>query len=220
MDVLDYKKLLDITAFAHKDLFVIKQYCWEPLQNLQSYLTQYSLGNIESEIPPNCFIENRNLVSIGKNCKIEPFSYIKGPCIIGDNCEIRHSCYIRENVVVGNGVVIGHSTEIKNSILLNNAKAAHFAYIGDSILGNNVNIGAGVKCANFKLKRSSIVLYIDGKAIDTGLMKLGSIIGDNSQIGCNSVANPGTIIGKNCICYPNIVIKGFISENSYVKTSV
>ena len=90
-------------------------------------------------------------------------------------------------------------SEIKNSILLNNAKAAHFAYIGDSILGNNVNIGAGVKCANFKLKRSSIVLYIDGKAIDTGLMKLGSIIGDNSQIGCNSVANPGTIIGKNCI---------------------
>ena len=157
------------------------------------------------------------MISIGQGSVIEPGAYIQGPCVIGKNCIVRHGAYIRGNVLTGDDCLIGHDTEVKQAILFNKARPAHFAYIGDSILGNGVNLGAGVKCANFKLDHSSIQLNISGKLVATGMRKLGALIGDGSQIGCNSVTNPGTLIGQEVRCYPCLTLQGFIPSRSLIK---
>ncbi len=210
-------RYFELKEFPYREIFEKHKYIWDVLVNLCSYLeNNQELGVHKTKIPEGVVVENENKISIGKNCSIEKGSYIKGPCIIGDNCTIRHGAYLRENVLIGNNCVIGHSSEIKNSILLNNAKASHFNYVGDSIIGNSVNLGAGVILANFRLDEKIICFYFNGKKISTGLKKLGSIIGDNSSIGCNSVINPATFIGKNTISHPLSSIKGIIDENSIV----
>ncbi|MDI6785692.1 MAG: glucose-1-phosphate thymidylyltransferase [bacterium] len=146
-------------------------------------------------------------IYIGKGTVIEPGAYIKGPTIIGNNCEIRQGAYIRGNVLVGNGCIVGHTTEVKNACFLNQAKAGHFAYIGDSILGNKVNLGAGTKLANLNIRNAPIQLRLNGKDINTNLRKFGAILGDDVETGCNSVTNPGTILGKGCAVYPNTTVK-------------
>ncbi len=155
----------------------------------------------------------------GQGSVIESGAYIRGPCVIGSNCVVRHGAYIRGNVLTGHGCVIGHDSELKQAILLNHAQAAHFAYVGDSILGNHVNLGAGVKCANFKLDHTTINLRIDDQKIETGLRKFGALIGDRSQIGCNTVTNPGTLIGQDVHCYPCLNIQGFVPSRSMIKPS-
>lgn len=145
---------------------------------------------------------------------IEPGVYIQGPCIIGKNCVIRHGAYIREGVICGDYCQIGHSAELKHSILLNHACATHFVYVGDSILGNEVNLGAGVKCANLRLDRSEVVVAWNGKRVKTGLKKLGAIVGDRVQIGCNCVLNPGTLIGKESFSHPLLNLSGYIPPRS------
>lgn len=196
----------DLKNFEHKELFNDCKYIWDVISRIEPYLKAKKLGKINSAIPNAVFLENENLISIGSNCIIEKGSYIKGPCIIGDNCQIRHGAYIRGNFICGNGCVIGHCSEVKNSIFLNFVHAAHFAYVGDSILGNKVNLGAGVKCANFRLDGKEIIV----KSIKTNLIKLGAIIGDGTQIGCNAVLSPATFICKNTFCYPCSHVKGFI----------
>jgi NDP-sugar pyrophosphorylase family protein len=216
MDNFIFFDLFDIKNFLHKSLFEKSKYFFDIFDHLKNYFHNYSFeGVYETE---GVFLENPSQISIGKNSKIEKGAFIRGPCIIGDNCEIRHAAYIRGNVIIGNNCVIGHSTEVKNSIFLNNTSAAHFAYIGDSILGNNVNIGAGVKLANFRLDKKNIKINIDSKIINTNRNKLGAIIADGVQIGCNSVLNPGTIIGKKTIIYGSLNIFGFIKDNSIVKS--
>lgn len=206
----------DLSNYLHAELFS-NPLVWEALSLLESYLADQTLGKIEIEIPHGVHLIDRGLISIGKGTVIEPGAYIKGPCLIGKNCTIRHGAYIRGNLITGDHCVVGHTTEIKNAIFLNHAVAAHFAYIGDSILGNDVNLGAGTKCANLRLDRANIAASVNGRKIDTGRHKLGAIFGDGSQTGCNSVTNPGTFFGKNACCYPCMNVGGFIPSGRMLK---
>lgn len=210
----------DLSAFKYKELFDGCQYVWEALSKISPLLKSETLGQIEAEVPKEAFLINPDLISIGQGTVIEPGAYIKGPCIIGENCAIRHGAYIRGDIVVGNGCVIGHDTEIKNSIMLNDAHAAHFAYVGDTIIGSKANLGAGTKCANLKFDNSQVIIHNDGSRILTGFRKLGAIIGDGAQIGCNAVTNPGTLIGKNAIIYPCTNIGGCIASNNIVQPEI
>ncbi len=203
----------------HKDLFSGLEYPWEALERLHAYLLEQRLGKIEIDIASGVFLIDPDKISIGLGTVIEPGAYIQGPCIIGRDCQIRQGAYIRGNVLLADQCVIGHATEIKHSILFNKAAAPHFNYVGDSILGNNVNLGAGVKCANYRLDHQCISVHWEQKEIKTRLKKLGACIGDNSQIGCNTVINPGTCIGKAVICYPNMTLQRYIPPNSLVKSS-
>lgn len=207
----------DLSKFEHASIFDSCEFVYDVLSKIEEYLAKYTAYKIEVEIPDGVFLVNKEQISIGKGSHIEPGSYIKGPCILGKNCTVRHGAYIRGNFIAGDDSVIGHDTEVKNSILLNNAHAAHFAYLGDSIIGNHVNLGAGTKCANLKLDGQIINLVIHGKTITTGLRKLGALIGDGSSLGCNTVTNPGTFLGKNVISYPCTNFGGFVESNSLVK---
>lgn len=142
-------------------------------------------------------------LKIGKGCLIESGAFIKSPAIIGDLTEIRQGAYLRGHCLVGGGCVVGHVTEVKHTIFLNNAKAGHFAYLGDSILGNDVNLGAGTKLANLRFTSGDVRITTDAGSISTGLRKLGAILGDKTQTGCNSVTNPGTLLGPKSIIMPN-----------------
>ncbi len=141
-------------------------------------------------------------IYIGAGSVIEPGAIIKGPTIIGLNTEVRQGAYVRGDCIIGDRCVVGHATEVKASILLNDARAGHFAYIGDSILGNSTNLGAGAKLANFRLRGETIRVKVAGEIIDTGLIKFGAILGDRVEIGCNAVTNPGTLLGKRCRVFP------------------
>ncbi|WP_457756164.1 hypothetical protein [Thermodesulfatator indicus] len=159
-----------------------------------------------------------SFIEIGRGVLVEPGALIKGPTCIGDFSEVRQGAYIRGSTYVGERCVVGHTTEIKNSIMLNNAKAGHFAYLGDSILGNNVNLGAGTKLANLKLKGNTIKIRIGEEIVDTGLRKLGAILGDQVQTGCNSVTNPGTLIAPHSLILPNTTAgPGYFPGKSLIK---
>lgn len=162
------------------------------------------------------FTDNR--IQIGKGVFIESGTMIKGPSIIGDYTEVRQGAYIRGNCLIGSNCVIGHTTEVKHSIFLDGSKAGHFAYIGDSILGRNVNLGAGTKLANLRFSSGNVSIKIEDISINTGMRKLGAIIGDNSQTGCNSVTNPGALIGLYSIIAPNATVKpGFYPPRSIIR---
>ncbi|MBM9511291.1 hypothetical protein [Desulfogranum marinum] len=157
-------------------------------------------------------------IKIGKGVLVEAGAYIKEPAIIGDFSEIRHGAYMRGYCVIGKRCVVGHATEVKHSIFLNDAKAGHFAYLGDSILGNNVNLGAGTKFANLRFLPGSVGIKTKKETIDSGLRKIGAILGDGSQTGCNSVTNPGTIMGQKCALMPNTTAaSGFHPPSSLIR---
>lgn len=157
-------------------------------------------------------------IALGKGVLIESGAMIKSPSIIGDFCEIRQAAYLRGYCLAGKRCVLGHATEIKHSIFLNDAKAGHFAYLGDSILGTNTNLGAGTKFANLKMVAGNIIIRLNGERIDTGRRKFGAILGDGSQTGCNSVTNPGTIFGRNCMLMPNATSAGgYHPEKSLIR---
>jgi UDP-N-acetylglucosamine diphosphorylase / glucose-1-phosphate thymidylyltransferase / UDP-N-acetylgalactosamine diphosphorylase / glucosamine-1-phosphate N-acetyltransferase / galactosamine-1-phosphate N-acetyltransferase len=217
MKSLHIQNFFDLSDFAHKALFEACEYPWEAFPAIKEYLNGLSLGKIDVEIPEGAFLENPELISIGEGTIVEPGAFIKGPCVVGKGCSIRQGAYIRGNVVVGDHCVVGHATEAKNTVFLNWAQAGHFAYLGDSILGNHVNLGAGTKCANLKLDNGTVVLSVDGESVDTGLRKFGAVIGDFVQIGCNAVTNPGTIIGPRSRWYPCVNHGGIVPPNSIVK---
>jgi len=193
-----------------------KEYVWNLISDLKAYLLTLDLGQIKGNVSKDAYLINPELITIEKNAVVEPGAYIEGPCYIGENSIIRHGAYIRGNVLTGKNCLIGHATEVKNSILFDRAKAAHFAYVGDSILGSDVNLGAGVKCANYRLDKKTINVFFENQVISTNLKKLGAVIGCGSQIGCNVVTNPATFIGPGVICYPNLSLKGMIAKMSIV----
>lgn len=160
-------------------------------------------------------------ISIGQGTVIEPGALIKGPTIIGKNTEVRQGAYIRGGCIIGDRCIVGHTTEMKNSCMLNDAKAGHFAYIGDSILGNNVNLGAGTKLANLKLIDSNVTIRVNDLTHNTGIRKFGAIMGDGVETGCNSVTNPGTILGKASMVYPCVSVKsGYYPPESRIRNHV
>ena len=207
----------DLSRYAHRALFDPNEFVWNGLKNLKSYFSSLVLGKIEVEISDGVFLEDPQLISIGLGTKIEPGAYIKGPCVIGANCVIRHGAYIRGYLLAGKGCVIGHDTEVKHSIFLDGVHAAHFNYVGDSILGNKTNLGAGVKCANLKLDHQPVIVSYLGKKIETGMQKLGAIVGDGSQIGCNAVINPGSCLGMEVKSHPCVNLSGFFPSGFSIK---
>jgi bifunctional UDP-N-acetylglucosamine pyrophosphorylase / glucosamine-1-phosphate N-acetyltransferase len=207
----------ELDEFEHRALFDGCLCVWEALSNIDHYLRNIELGRIEIDIPPGVYLEHPELISIGEGSIVEPGAFIRGPCVIGKRCQIRHGAYIRGEVIAGSGCVIGHTTEIKHSILLNRVSAAHFAYVGDCILGNGVNLGAGTKCANLKLDGSMVDVRVGGRRVNSGLRKFGAVMGDETSVGCNSVPNPGTVLGRGVRAYACTNFGGFVASASVIR---
>lgn len=214
MQELFSHRFFSIENFEHRELFDPNAPAWEALHKLTHYLEKSRLGKIEVEVPSTAYLVNPSLISIAPGCVVEPGAYIQGPVILGPRTVVRHGAYVRGFVVTGEDCVIGHATEVKHSIFFDRACAAHFNYVGDSILGNDVNIGAGVKLANFRFDHAPITLLHQGQKIATNLKKLGAVIGDETQIGCNAVTSPGTFIGPRSFCYPCVNIRGVLPPRS------
>jgi len=207
--------LFDLSQTEHAAIFDGCEFAWEALKKIPAYLA----ANVKSELRNRCegraFIGSK--VFIGEGTVLEDGVMIKGPAIIGRNCEIRHNAYLRENVIIGDGCVVGNSTEMKNALLFNKAVAPHFNYAGDSILGHKAHLGAGVVLSNVKSLPGNVTVEIDGKPFDTGLRKFGALLGDFAEIGCNSVLNPGSIIGRGAVIYPGVNWRGILPENMIAK---
>ena len=199
--------LFELGSFAHAALFQDAVYAWEALGRIGPYLATLTTG-VRGEVAAGAWLIGGG-IHIDEGTVVEAGAYIQGPCVIGRDCEVRHGAYLRGNVVVGDRCVIGHATEVKGSIFLDDAKAGHFAYVGDSILGANVNLGAGTKLANLRLDRRAIVISLAGDRIDSGRRKLGAILGDGAETGCNSVTNPGSILGVRARLFPCAVASGY-----------
>src|SRR3990167_6431138 len=215
MNSIRCEDYFSLERFAHRDLWEKDAPVWNPLLLLESYL-KAQVFKIEIRIPKTVHLERPELISIGKGTVIEAGVSIQGPCIIGKGCVLRHSAYLRDGVICGDHSVIGHGTEVKHSILFDYVAATHLTYVGDSILGNGVNLGAGVKCANLRFDKREIIISYEERRIKTGLRKFGALIGDRVQIGCNCVVNPGTLIGKESVCYPLLNVGGVIPPRSRI----
>src|SRR5437667_2450680 len=203
--------LFDLSQTEHAALFEGCEYAWEALRKLEDYLAAHLRPALHNHCDGVAYIGER--VFIGKGTLVEDGAMIKGPAIIGSNCQIRHNAYIRECVIVGDNCVVGNSCEVKNSFLFNDAVAPHFNYVGDSILGYKAHLGAGVKISNFKVVAGNVTVEIDGRKVDTGLRKFGALVGDHAEIGCNAVLNPGSIIGRGSVIYPNTNWRGVLAAN-------
>ena len=207
--------LFDLAQTEHAAIFADCQFAWDALKKIESYLKANLKPGLHNKCDGVAFIGND--VFIGEGTVVEDGVMIKGPAIIGKNCQIRHNAYLRENVIIGDNCVVGNSTEIKNSLMFNNAAAPHFNYVGDSILGHKAHLGAGVKISNFKLFPGNIMMELDGKPFDTGLRKFGALLGDSAEVGCNAVLNPGSIVGRSAVIYPNVFWRGILPANNIAK---
>ena len=189
---------------------------WDALKQITSYLQFRLKPAINGRLVGKPFVSGA--VFVGKGTVIEQGAMIKGPAWIGEGCEIRNGCYIRENVIVGSGCVLGNACELKNSIIFDDAQVPHFNYVGDSILGFRAHLGAGVILSNVNLDRGEVVIPHGGALVPTGLKKFGAVIGDNAEIGCNAVINPGSLIGRRSLIYPGAVWRGVPPADSVLKT--
>lgn len=206
-------ELLTLSELDAQAIFEGVKNPWEVLTKINTFIMEYA-KNLPSD-----FERIGENVWVGKGTTIAKSALINGPAIIGYNCEIRHSAYIRGNVIIGNDVVVGNSTEVKNSILFNKVQVPHFNYVSDSVLGFKSHLGAGVITSNLKSDGTLVKIKYEANIIETGLRKFGAIIGDFAEVGCNSVLNPGTILGKNSIVYPLCSVRGVIPENSIMKNN-
>ena len=187
-------------------------YPWEALPKIGEFIIE--LGNkLDKEI----YESNGENIWIAKTANIYPTAFIKGPAIIGENAEVRHCAFIRGNAIVGNNAVVGNSTELKNVILFNNVQVPHYNYVGDSILGYKAHMGAGSITSNVKSDKKLVIVKDDNEKIETGLKKFGAMIGDNVEVGCGSVLNPGSIIGRNTNIYPLSSVRGVVPADSIYK---
>jgi UDP-N-acetylglucosamine diphosphorylase / glucose-1-phosphate thymidylyltransferase / UDP-N-acetylgalactosamine diphosphorylase / glucosamine-1-phosphate N-acetyltransferase / galactosamine-1-phosphate N-acetyltransferase len=207
--------LFDLKETGHAAIFEQCEYAWEVLKHLEEYVRAHLTPGCHNRLEGQAYIGKE--VYIGEGTVVEDGVMIKGPAIIGRNCEIRHNAYIRENVIIGDDCVIGNASEVKNALLFNGCQVAHFNYVGDSILGHLAHLGAGAKISNIKMVPGNVMLEKDGLPWDTGLRKFGAIIGDMAEIGCNAVLNPGSIIGRNSLIYPNVSWRGILPANFIVK---
>jgi NDP-sugar pyrophosphorylase family protein len=207
--------LFDLAQTGHAAVFDGCKYAWEALAKIAPYLAASGRADLHNRCEGTAYIGER--VSIGEGTVLEDGVMIVGPAIIGRNCQIRHNAYIRQNVLIGDDCVVGNATEVKNSILFNKAQAPHFNYVGDSILGFQAHLGAGVKISNFKIFPGNITVEINGQPFDTGLRKFGALLGDHCEVGCNAVLSPGSILGRSSVVYPNVTWRGLLAEGMIVK---
>lgn len=214
MSAPDYTHFFDINEFAHGEIFSEGEAVWLALPKIKEYLKSLKLNENHGDCVGDPVIEGP--VYIGKGSKVDPGAYIQGPAWIGENVHIRHGAYIRGNVIAGDGAVLGNSCEFKNCILMNNVQVPHFSYVGDSILGNNTHLGAGVICSNLRTDQAEIGVEWDGEKFQTGLRKIGVIAGDDVEVGCQSVLNPGSLLGKSSWLHPGVVWAGSCPPRSRV----
>lgn len=212
MECLEIKNLFDLNQTIAQDIFKGLIYPWEVLPKINAFIVE--LGNKLSLDEYDKIGED---VWIAKSAKVASTACINGACIICANAEVRHCAFIRGNAIVGEDAVVGNSTELKNVILFNKVQVPHYNYVGDSILGFKSHMGAGSITSNVKSDKTLVSINVNGQKIDTGLKKFGAMIGDNVEVGCNSVLNPGTIIGKNSNIYPLSMVRGYIKERGIYK---
>ncbi len=214
MEDLTIKNLYDLSNTIASELFKGKIYPWEVLPEIGDFIIK--LG---ATLNPDEYDYMEDNIWIAKTAQIAPTASIAGPCIICPEAEIRHCAFIRGKVIVGEGAVVGNSCELKNAVLFNKVQVPHFNYVGDSVLGFKSHMGAGAVTSNVKQEKTSKVTIIyNGGRVETGLRKFGAMLGDNVEVGCNSVLNPGTVIGKESNIYPLSCVRGFIPSRSIYKT--
>ena len=207
--------LFDLTQTAHAGLFEGCEHAWDALKQLKDYVARTLRPGLHNQCDGMAWIGKD--VFIGEGTVVEDGAMIKGPAIIGRNCEIRHGAYIREHVIVGDDCLVGNACELKHAVLFNGCDVPHFNYVGDSVLGYQAHLGAGVKISNLKITRGNVTVELDGQPFDTGLRKFGAMIGDHANAGCNAVLNPGTILGRNSLVYPNVNWRGILPANMIAK---
>lgn len=208
------KDLYTLEETMAKPLLESVEFPWEALPKIKDFILE--LGKTLSLDEYDLKGEN---VWIHKTAKIYPNNYIAGPCIIGAETEVRPGAFIRGNALVGEGCVVGNSTELKNVILFNKVQVPHYNYVGDSILGFKAHMGAGSITSNVKSDKQLVVVHNEGQNIETGLKKFGAMLGDNVEVGCNSVLNPGTVVGKSSNVYPTSCVRGVIPSCSIHKNN-
>lgn len=209
---VEAKALFDFNETIAKELFDGVTFPWEVLPKIGSFILKLGAALCEEE-----YEKRGEDVWIARSAKVAPTAYIHGPAIIGKDAEIRHCAFIRGNAIVGEGAVVGNSTELKNVVLFNKVQVPHYNYVGDSILGYKSHMGAGSITSNVKSDKTLVTIHMGDEKIETGLKKMGAILGDHVEVGCNSVLNPGTVIGRNSNVYPLSMVRGFIPEKSIYK---
>ena len=206
--------LYDLKETIAVDIFDGLKFPWEVLPKIKDFIIK--LGET---LPEDRYERKGENIWIAKSAKVFPSAYIAGPCIIDEEAEVRHCAFIRGSAIIGKGCVVGNSTELKNVILFNKVQVPHYNYVGDSILGFKAHMGAGSITSNVKSDKTLVVVKSDGENIETGLKKFGAMLGDNVEVGCNSVLNPGTVVGRSTNIYPTSCVRGYIPANSIYKDS-
>ena len=212
MEECKIENLYDLNQTIAKDIFNGVTYPWEVLPKIESFILE--LGNTLSEYE---YEKKEDNIWIAKSAKVAPTAYIKGPAIIGKDAEIRHCAFIRGKAIIGEGAVVGNFTELKNVIFFNKVQVPHYNYVGDSILGYKSHMGAGSITSNVKSDKKLVVIKNMGEKIETGLKKVGAMLADNVEVGCGSILNPGSIVGRDTNIYPLSSVRGVIPPNSIYK---
>lgn len=212
MEECTIKNLYTLEETIAASLFDGCTYPWEVLPKISDFIM--ALGN---SLPKDRFEQKGKNIWIAKSANVFPSASITGPCIIDEKAEIRHCAFIRGNAIIGKGAVVGNSTELKNVVLFNKVQVPHYNYVGDSILGYQAHMGAGSITSNVKSDKTLVVVKSEKGKIETGLKKFGAMLGDHVEVGCGSVLNPGTVVGKNTNIYPLSMVRGFVEANSIYK---
>ena len=208
----EIKDLLDLSKTIAAPLFEGKTYPWEALADISDFII--ALG---STLPEDEYEKRAENVWVARDAKVFPSAYIGSPCIIDYGAEVRHCAFIRGSAIVGKNAVVGNSTELKNVVLFDCVQTPHYNYVGDSILGYKSHMGAGSITSNVKSDKTLVVIKNGDELIETGRKKVGAILGDYVEIGCNSVLNPGTVLGRHASVYPTSCVRGVIPENGIYK---
>ncbi len=206
------KELFDLEKTIAAEVFEGCEYPWQVLSKIKEFTL--SLGE---KLDRENFDEISPNVWVSKSAKVAPTAFIAPPCIIDEGAEVRHCAFIRGGVIVGKNSVVGNSTEMKNAIIFDNVQIPHFNYVGDSILGYKSHLGAGAVTSNVKSDKTLVSIKNGDEKIETGLKKFGAMVGDYTEVGCNSVLCPGSVIGRNCTVYPLSRVRGYLKENSIFK---
>ena len=212
MKELMISELFTLEETIAKDIFDDVTYPWEVLPKISNFIMELGAALSEEE-----YEKRGDNVWIAKSAKVFPSAYINGPAIIGKNAEVRHCAFIRGNAIVGEGAVVGNSTELKNVILFNKVQVPHYNYVGDSILGYKAHMGAGSITSNVKSDKKLVVVKTPNGNIETGIKKFGAMLGDEVEVGCGTVLNPGSVVGKKSNIYPLSSVRGFVPANSIYK---
>ena len=212
MENIKITELFDLTKTMASDYLDSFTYPFEALKGISELIMR-----IGESLDTDVYEKRGEDVWVAKSAKVEPTAFLGGPCIIGEDTEVRHCAFIRGSALVGNGCVVGNSVELKNVIIFDDVQVPHYNYVGDSILGYQSHMGAGSITSNVKADKTNVVIKLETDSIETGLKKVGAFLGDYAEIGCNSVLNPGTVIGRHSNVYPLSMVRGVVPANSIYK---